>query len=288
VRAHRIVARTARAAIALAAVVSIDAVRRPVHAQGVLVAPTVVFANSRTRSATMDLINTTSGPSEITIETQFGYPVTDSLGGLSVRLLDTVPAGAPSIAAYVVAYPRRFTLRPGAKQVVRLLVTAPATLADGEYWSRIIVTSKGGPIKLSARSATDTNAIQVGVSLVVRTVTTLLYRKGTITAALGVTDVAARRMGDSVIVTGTVAREGTGVFLGMAHVALMDASGATIAKLDRQLPVYYPLAPRYALAVPAGARGPFTVKLTLANDREDIPLADRLPFAVTDRTAIVK
>jgi hypothetical protein len=30
------------------------------------------------------------------------------------------------------------------------------------------------------------------------------------------------------------------------------------------------------------------VKMTLANDREDIPARDRLPFPVTDRTAIVK
>lgn len=258
------------------------------HAQGVLVAPTVVFANSRTRSATMDLINTSAAPSEITIETQFGYPVTDSLGGISVRLVDTVPAGAPSIAAYIVAYPRHVTVQPGAKQAVRLIVNAPASLPDGEYWSRIIITSKGGPARLSARSTTDTNAIQVGVSLVVRTVTTLLYRKGTVTAAIEATDLAARRVGDSVVVTSRVARQGTGVFLGMAHVKLLDGAGKVVARLDRQLPVYYPLMPRYALAVPAEARGPFSVRFTLANDREDIPMRDRLPFAVTERTAIVK
>jgi P pilus assembly chaperone PapD len=258
------------------------------RAQGVLVAPTVLFANSRTRSATMDLINTSAAPSEITIETQFGYPVTDSLGGISVRLLDTVPAGAPSIAQYIVAYPRRVTVQPGAKQVVRLIVNPPANLPDGEYWSRIIITSKGGPTRLSARSATDTNAIQVGVSLVVRTVTTLLYRKGNVTASLEATDVAAHRIGDSVVVTARVARQGTGVFLGMAHLKLLDGAGKVVSQLDRQLPVYYPLAPRYALAVPAGARGPFSVKMTLANDREDIPARDRLPFPVTDRTAIVK
>lgn len=287
-RTHRPLARLPQLLVAGLLAAAGVAIPNAASAQGVLVAPTVVFANSRTRSATMDLINTSSNPSEITIETQFGYPVTDSLGGISVRLVDSVPGGAPSIAPYVVAYPRHVTVQPGAKQVVRLIVNAPSTLPDGEYWSRIIITSRGGAMKLSARSTADTNAIQVGVSLVVRTVTTLLYRKGAVTAALDASDVAAQRVGDSVIVTAHVARQGTGVFLGMAHLKLVDGSGAVVAQLDRQLPVYYPLAPRYALAIPSGARGPFSVRMTLANDREDIPQKDRLPFPVVDKTTIIK
>jgi hypothetical protein len=257
-------------------------------AQGVLVAPTVVFADSRTRSATMDIINTSAGPSEITIETKFGYPVTDSAGGISVKLVDSVEKGAPSIAPYIVAYPRKVTVPAGAKQSVRLIVNAPASLPDGEYWSRVIIKSKGGPLKLSARSTTDTSVIQVGVSLEVRTVTTLLFRKGEVTAELAASDLTAKRTGDSVVVSANVARRGTGVFLGMAHVRVLDSAGRTVSELDRQLPVYYPLTPRYALRVPKDVPGPLTVHLTLANDRDDIPVRDRLPFRPLKLTATIK
>ena len=276
--------------VAVVAVVALGVIAdcRPVHAQGVLVAPTVIFANSRTRSATMDLINTSAGPSEITVETQFGYPVTDSTGGISVKLVDTADTGAPSIAKYVVAYPRKVTVAAGAKQTIRLLVNAPVNLSDGEYWSRIIITSRGGPVRLSARSATDTNAIQVGVQLVVRTVTTLLYRKGTVTAAVTASALTAEQVRDSIIVRAQIARAGTGVFLGMAHLELMDDAGKVIALLERQLPVYYPLAPRYGFAVPQGASGPYSVRLRLANDRDDIPMKDRLPFAPVIQTVKVK
>ena len=260
----------------------------PVQAQGVLVAPTVIFANSRTRAATMDLINTSAGPSEITVETQFGYPVTDSAGGISVKLVDSVEVGAPSIAKYIVAYPRRVTVAPGAKQTIRLLVNPPANLPDGEYWSRVIITSRGGPSRLAARATTDTSAIEVGVTLVVRTVTTMLYRKGAVTSAVIATGLTAERIGDSVIVRAQVARSGTGVFLGMSHVELLNGAGQVVAKLDRQLPLYYPLSPRYSLLAPREASGPLTVRLRLANDREDIPMRDRLPFSPVIQTAKVK
>ncbi|CAN5914594.1 hypothetical protein BH11GEM1_BH11GEM1_00140 [soil metagenome] len=236
----------------------------------------------------MDLINTSAGPSEITVETQFGYPVTDSAGGISVKLVDTAETGAPSIAKYVVAYPRKVTVPAGAKQTIRLLVHPPANLPDGEYWSRIIITSRGGPVRLSARAATDTDAIQVGVQLVVRTVTTLLYRQGAVTAAVAASGLTADQVGDSVIVRAKIARAGTGVFLGMAHLELMDGAGRVIALLERQLPVYYPLAPRYSLAIPKESRGPYSVRLKLANDRDDIPMKDRLPFAPVIETAKVK
>lgn len=283
---HRFVA--SRAALATAIVLGTTATPHAALAQGVLVAPTVVFVNSRTRAATMDLINTSGGPSEITVETQFGYPVTDSAGGISVRLVDSVEAGAPSIAKYIVAYPRRVTVAPGAKQTIRLLVNPPANLPDGEYWSRIIITSRGGPARLAARATTDTSAIEVGVTLVVRTVTTMLYRNGAVTSAVTATGLTAEHIGDSVVVRAQVARAGTGVFLGMSHVELLNGAGQVLAKLDRQLPLYYPLSPRYSLVAPRDASGPLTVRFRLANDREDIPMRDRLPFTPVIQTVKVK
>jgi P pilus assembly chaperone PapD len=283
---HRFVA--SRAALVAVVALGMIAASRPVRAQGVLVAPTVIFANSRTRSATMDLINTSAGPSEITVETQFGYPVTDSAGGISVKLVDTADTGAPSIAKYIVAYPRKVRVPAGGKQTIRLLVNPPANLADGEYWSRIIITSAGGPTRLSARATNDTGAIQVGVTLIVRTVTTLLYRQGAVTAAVTASGLTAERRGDSIVVRVQIARAGTGVFLGMAHLELLDATGRAVALLERQLPVYYPLSPRYSLLAPKEASAPFSVRLTLANDRGDIPIRDRLPFPPVIQTAIVK
>ena len=277
-----------RAALVAVVALGMIATSRPVQAQGVLVAPTVIFANSRTRSATMDLINTSAGPSEITVETKFGYPVTDSAGGISVKLVDSADTGAPSIAKYTVAYPRKVTVAAGAKQTIRLLVNPPASLPDGEYWSRVIITSKGGPLRLSSADPSDTGAIRVGVALVVRTVTTLLYRKGGVTALLTASGLNAVRVNDSVVVLTRVARAGTGVFLGMAHLKVMDATGQIVSQLDRQLPVYYPMSPRYVLPVPHGARGPLSVQLTLANDREDVPMRDRLPFEPIVQTIIVK
>lgn len=72
------------------------------------------------------------------------------------------------------AFPRRVRIEPGDRQVVRLLATPPADLPDGEYWTRLIVSSHGAAIPL----ATGDTAVRAGVTLEIRIVTSVIYRKG--------------------------------------------------------------------------------------------------------------
>ncbi len=103
-----------------------------VAAQGVVVAPHAVFMDHRTRSGAVTLYNPNTEPAEVTISLMFGYPVTDSTGGIMLHTPETPGAGEPSAVGWLQAFPRRLTVAPLELQTIRMLATPTAGLAEGE------------------------------------------------------------------------------------------------------------------------------------------------------------
>lgn len=236
-------------------------------AQGVLVAPPGVFIDGRTRSGSLELYNPNQVPAEVTISTIFGYPVTDSLGQLSLFTRENPDSTMPSAAAWITAYPRRLVLPPNARQTVRLRGTPPASLPDGEYWSRLVIAAKTGPVP--ADSLADTAAIRVGLAFEVRTVIGVWYRKGPVSTSLQLRDMNVSVLADSIALRLSLAREGNAAFLGMLRATVADASGKPVATLERQVAVYYQLAPVYTIPVGTLAPGTYTVRAEISTDRSD-------------------
>jgi len=176
----------------------------PVFLEAILVAPHAVFMDHRSRTGQVFLVNTGDAPEEVSIELKYGYPATDSTGTVFIRLIDQPDSTEPSAAAWIKAYPRRAVLAPGQRQVVRLLATPPAGLPDGEYWSRIIATSRGSKVAVVGGDST----VSAGLSLELRTIISLSYRKGAVHTGVTVTDLRATREGDSLVVWFGAERQG--------------------------------------------------------------------------------
>ena len=152
------------------------------RAQGVMVAPHAVYIDHRVRSGSVLLYNPGTEPVEVSISTFFGYPTTDSAGAIVLRTVDTPDSTLPSAAAWIQAFPRRLTVAPLERQTVRLLARPPAGLADGEYWLRLVIAAKAGQVPVTGVS--DTTGIQVGLTLEVRTVIGVAYRKGAVSTGV--------------------------------------------------------------------------------------------------------
>jgi P pilus assembly chaperone PapD len=255
----------------------------PARAQSVLVAPTVVFMNHDTRAGSIELVNTGNESAEVSVSTVFGYPVSDSAGRISVMMTERPDSTQPSAASWIVAYPTHIVIRPGAHQIIRLLSKATSALPDGEYWTRLVISAKGGAVRLSEVRAADTAAIRVGVSLEVRTVIALLYRKGAVRTGLSIGTPATRVVGDSLEVRVPLKREGNAAFLGMLRLSLVDAAGREMAREAHQTAVYYDLTPAWRLPIDRSRRGPYTLRVTLDNVRDDVPMGVRLPFVPQDK-----
>lgn len=259
---------TRRLAALCAAAAALSIAAAPARAQGVLVAPQAVFVDHRTRSGAIELYNPGTEPAEVTVSALFGYPVTDSLGRTTLYTTTAPDSSAPSAAAWVSAFPRRLTLAPRQRQTVRLLVRPPQNLPDGEYWTRLVVQAKGGRVEVAGPA--EDSGIQVGLTLEVRTIIALLYRKGAVSTGVALSGVRAELDGDSLAVRARLERTGNAAYLGQVHGTLTDASGRTVKAFDVPTAVYYALEPRYALAVDDLAPGRYTLELRVATDREDV------------------
>lgn len=256
----------------------------PVIGYAVLVAPHAVFIDHRSRTGQVYLVNTGNAPEEVSVELKYGYPDTDSTGGIFVRLIDEPDSSQPSAAGWVRAFPRRVTVQPGERQVIRLLAQPPAGLPDGEYWSRIIVTSRGQQV---AFGGADT-AVRAGVSLEVRTIISLTYRKGPVRTGVVLRDFRASVERDSLIAWVGLAREGNAAFLGTTRIQLRDSSDAVRGEWSTPTAVFFEVRRRYAFPLEGVTRGVYRVALDITTDRDDLPQTNILPAAPIRQTAAVE
>jgi len=248
----------------------------PAHAQGVMVAPHVVYMDHRTRSGSLTLYNPGNDPVEVSIATFFAYPVTDSTGGFELRTVEHPDSTMPSAAGWVQAYPRRMTVPPQQRQTVRLLGRPPAKLADGEYWVRLIVTAKGGQVPVTGVG--DSAGITVGLTLEVRTILPVLYRKGKVTTGVTVSGLRASVQGDSLVVRARMVRTGSAAYVGTVRGALVDVSGNVVARFSVPQAVYFEMEPRFTASVAGLPRGQYRLRFEATSERQDLPAEVILPM----------
>lgn len=251
----------------LAIIAVVAGFARAAEAQGVLVAPHAVYLDHRTRSGSLTLYNPGAEPVEITVGFFFGYPATDSLGHFTITTPDSVQAGMPSAADWIDAFPRRLTLAPLQRQTVRLLARPPQGLPDGEYWSRIMISAKGGVVQVAQA---DSNGISIGLNLEVRTILPLIYRKGQLQTGVALTDLHAGRDGDSLRVQVRIERQGGAAYVGTAKGTLLDEKGNQVSKFEQPIAIYYTAEPAFMISLAGRTSGRYRLRLELSTERTDI------------------
>lgn len=249
------------------------------RAHAVSVSPTALYIDSRTRTAVLTLYNPGSLPEEIAIDFAYGYPQADSAGNVSVPTTKEPAAGEPSALAWMRAFPRRLLLQPGQRQIVRVLVEPPADLADGEYWARILVSSRGGQPPIEQQQGDVRLQLNVQTTLVMAA----NYRKGDVSTAVSIAAASARRTAEGVQLQVDLARSGNAAFLGRMRAELLDGAGNVVSTLYDDVAVYRTMRRRLTFAVPAGTNGPLSVRVRVNTEREDLPPGGALPAAPIDQ-----
>lgn len=137
------------------------------------------------------------------------------------------------------------------------------------------MSAKGG--KVPVAGVPDSGAITVGLTLEVRTVIALVYRKGTLTTGVTLAPPSASYTQDTVAVRIPMTRTGTAAYVGTVRVRILDASGATKGEDERAVGVYYRLDPRLDVPVGPLAPGNYKALVTVTTDRADLPPKVLLP-----------
>lgn len=254
-------------------------------AQGVMIAPHAVFIQRGARSGSVTLMNPDTAPVEVSVEVFYGFTATDSTGQLTLRTIDHPDSTQPSAAAWLQAFPRRLTIAPREQQVVRLLASPPAGLPDGEYWARLAFTARAG--QLPVAGVADTAKVKVGLTLQVRTVIGVHYRKGAVTTGLSLSALEAVRRGDSVIVHARLARSGNAAYLGTVHGSVVGPAGQTVGDFRIPVTVFFANEPRWAVGIGNAPAGRYLLRIETITDRDDLSQDVMLPAPAVRDSVVV-
>ena len=190
----------------------------------VILSPYLVYTDEHNRYGSFLVQNESNKPYEISISFTFGFPVTDSLGKMTMKYIENPTPENPSILPWIRAFPKKFVLNPSQRQTVRLAVKPSKILPPGTYWARIVTsaTPKSTPI----------DTIQKGISaqlkFVLNQVTTLFYRVDTATTGVRFDTAEIKLDSSEILIHTEVSRIGNSPFLGDLNLAVKDSLGNTV------------------------------------------------------------
>lgn len=251
----------------------------------IVVAPTAVYLDEANPAAAISLYNPSTTPEEVSVEAVFGYPTTDEVGNVRLHL-DEASQDARSAAGFLQVLPRRLVVPPGERRVVRLLARPPAGIDVGEYWTRLVFTSRGQRLPVSGEGA-DTTGVAVGLDLEIRTIIAVTYRQGAVSTGVSVEGFEPEIRGDSLIVRPDLVRRGAGAYIGRMELRLLAPDGSEVRRWSEQVAVYRAYHRRYRYDVSDLAPGPYRLVLRLDTERDDVPAAARLGAPPVEVTAPV-
>jgi P pilus assembly chaperone PapD len=251
--------------LSVGALLSVLAVSSGAAAQ-VSISPVIVFLKDASRISDFTVGSTSDRAQEVTIDFRFGYMRSDTVGNLAMEYGDSAAAARHSMANWVSAFPRRFVLRPGTKQTVRIIARAPPNLAPGTYWTRLITASL--PQSAPIDSATAGVSTQITVRL--EQVTTVLYRRGEAVSGVAIGALALHR--DSAgahLLIPVSARDGS-AFLGTSTVRFRNERGEVVHEVRAPLAVYFEQVQRVTLPAAVGS-GAYRAEVSIQAGRQDVP-----------------
>lgn len=253
-----------------------------ISAQAIAVAPQMIVVNADSKATSITLVNTGSRTAEISLSAIYGYPVTDSAGNLNLRMPDRIEKTEPSIVENTQIYPQKLKLAPGERQVVRILINAPGSIPDREYWGRLLISSRGA--RVAVEGLDDNKGVNVGLDLEIRTLLPIYYRKGITRTGVEIGKVSSSRLGDSLVVRLELNPTTKAAFVGTVKATLKDPKGRRVQSANLPLSLLHGINPRLAVPVHGLPPGDYILSLETADTRADInpKLLLRAPTAKRD------
>lgn len=241
---------------------------------GVLIQPTFLFLNQTKGSIPITVRNPGDTPVEVWLEVKFGYVASNDTGQ-TIIIYDTLGTPPQSAVPWIKVYPQRFRLEPLRSQIVRVMVTPPGTISDGEYWARIMV---GNQDVKDANAPEDIGKGKSGITFAQKIGIPLHYRKGEVKTGLDVKNVDVSVTQDKITITMDLNRIGNASYWGGAAFSLFDAQRRRVLSVKRDVVVYTNYHARVELDRSGIQPGTYNLEVDFAPElRTSIRKTDMLP-----------
>ncbi len=227
------------------------------------IAPSALWITYPSRSTDLVIrMSPMASPMEFNLSAEFLVPSTDSIGNFRLRSIDTLQH--KNLAPLLRFSPRRFTLQPDQEQVVRVSVPDWKTLADGEYWARIITSAKTVPVN----DPINGQSLSISMGLELRTIAGIMFRKGSLQTGIHVLSTKYYQQEEKVFIDVDIDRLGNAAWIGTVEFALMNEEGRTVFSQSMISNVYTKGTYRYVLDLDHALKGPYTLEISWLSKRE--------------------
>jgi hypothetical protein len=234
------------------------------------VAPTALFIDPDSRSASMFVNNPTENTVEVDVSLIFGYSATDSLGASYIEYADSVMAEKYSLYPYVTIFPRKFTMKPKQQQTVRFVLKNTQKLPDGIYWTRI--KTESGKIQEQLDSQ-NVDGVKVLVNMRMAMVTGVFYKKGEgdNNTALNLIWKTTRQDTSKLFLVYDGKREGTMPFFGTAKLVIKDSENKIVEEKEEQFSMYRDGLKAYEFDIKKFPKGKYKSEITISYEHKIFP-----------------
>ncbi|MFH1374931.1 MAG: hypothetical protein ABII79_14195 [bacterium] len=256
---------------------------------GVLVSPTIVFTSDKKPTGRLTVVNQGNEDQEVTIDFSFGLPASDSLGNVFVRFQDSAVTDPRSALGWVKAFPRAVIVQPDESQTIRIMAHPPQGLPDGEYWARVMISSKKAappPVKMLDEEGT----IGTQLHMVSRQAIMFKHRQGDLVCNLELNSATARLHDSLVEVMIDMTNLGNVSYMGMLECTLLDRDHRQVSRNLLKMAVYRDLLRRIDLPIRESKyHPPFKVQIRISNEgRNDVQPQDMIPGNTIELVAAVE
>ncbi len=232
--------------------------------------------DARTGAGVLEVRNGGDAPMEVVLELAFGYPITDSLGVLSILYPDPPsksPFGRWNLTPYLRYFPQRFRLGPAQSQTVRLLARLPAGAPPGVYWTRLTVQGTPPPRPLTTLEDQELQAQIIGRQNIV-----VYLRHGSVEARPFLEGVDLWARSDSILVRLRLRTQDEIPALGTLRYRLRRPDGTLVAEGQEYVPLYGSLIRIWLLPRRQLPAGTYALEVEYLPERPDLETTKLIPF----------
>lgn len=226
-----------------------------------------MFYDEGNKSAHLSVTNSGTKSQEVWIDFKYGYTIVDDSGKPAVIVPDNLGPDDPSAAGWIRSFPPRFIIGAGESQVVRLVVTPPPGIPVGEYWARVLISSKD----LNTAFAKGKAGVGTSFQMIVAKSIPFHYRTRACVTGLRLTKPIEYKDSASVlIVTVPLKREGNASYWGELFARVLNSTGKPAASQDFKLAVYKEIAYVIRIDKTTIPPGDYTLELTAKTVRPEV------------------
>ena len=237
----------------------------------VSIAPIMLAIDQQDRFGTLLVMNGSEQPQEISIEFPFGYPVTDKKGNIEMIYDDSAKAERWAISEQIRGFPTNFTLQPGQRQVVRLMIQPDSKFKNGMYWSRIRTTST--PQSPEVGESKD-GEITTQISYKFEQVTAVFYKYGDVTTGIDIESIRTNKTDAQLQFIIDSKRTGNAPFLGSILLEVTNSNGETVVERKSSTSIYFDYRQIFEIDRSSLAPGSYSAKITFVSERTDVSQSD--------------